>query len=200
MTDASAIKTRLTQPWEHGQYEDFSGITCHEALDLSGLSLCGVDFSRACFKGPVTLKATHFRGISWFAGATFEAGLELRSCQFDNDARFENTTFLQPVIGNHAEFRGVACFDGARFDERCDFSNIVSYGNFALQNARFVQSALFKGAEFMGGLWCDHCQLPHETDFDAAQVHGRLWLRNAQRNQNSLPPETFNMSFGYVWA
>ena len=87
------LRDILSKPWVFGEAADLKGVIIEDALDLSGLKLCGFDLAGSRFEGPVTAKHTHFQGLSWFEGAEFQQDVDFSAAQFDNDAKFEAAIF-----------------------------------------------------------------------------------------------------------
>jgi len=194
---AAEIRERLRAPWVHGQALDLRGLVVTEALDLSGLALCGADFTGSRFEGGLTARGARFDGLSWFSGCHF-ASADFGGALFVNDARFDDAIFVTAPVFHNAEFRGIARFDGATMPGG-DFRALTCYGNAAF--AQVDGGALdLSGSEFLGGFWAQSAQFAHGARFDDTQVHGRLWLRGARLGNASLDPAAFGLCYGYAWT
>lgn len=197
---AAEIRARLTVPWRHGDCVDFAGIVCEDRLDLSDLSLTGVDFTGARFPRGIVARGARFQGVSWFRKAVFDGVADFARARFFNDARFEDASFRAPADFTGVEFRGTGSFDDCRLEAGGDFSGAVSYGNFSIARLQAGEPLTFRKAEWLGGLWCAGARLPASVDFGETQIHGRLWLRDARRGAEALRPAAFGMAFGYAYA
>ena len=111
-TTAEEIRGRLQEPPAFGHFADLTGRLITEPLDLSGLVLCGFDFSGSRFEGELRFGNATCKGISWFRGAQFVAQTDFRSACFFNDTRFDGAVFEGIADFGGAEFRGIATFDG----------------------------------------------------------------------------------------
>ncbi|GKY89382.1 pentapeptide repeat-containing protein [Sinisalibacter aestuarii] len=200
MTDPAEIRAVLCEPYRHGSHSPFAGITCDRPLDLSGLTLSGVDFSGARFAQGLDARGARFDGLSWFIGAEFGGDARFDGAVFSSDARFEDARFSGAARFGEAEFRGIARFDRARFANGFEAAKVTCNGNCSLEAAQVAGAASLAQSEFMGGLWCHDAALPATTDLDGTQVHGRLWLRGARRGNVPLRPGDIEMAFGYTYA
>lgn len=197
---ASDIRTRLCEPWYHGDHADLRGLTCEGRLDLAGLDVCGVDFTGSSFPDGINAKDARFLGLSWFTGCSFGADAEFSGATFFNDARFEDCRFGGGLDFDGSEFRGIGRFDRVQAQSCASFRQISAYGNFSLAGARLAPAADFTGAEWLGGLWCDGTQFPDQLALEGTQVHGRLWLRRALAGNHSLDAGAFPLAFGYTYV
>ena len=197
---AAEIRARLAVPWRHGDCVDLAGIICEDLLDLSDLSLTGVDFTGARFPRGLVAHGTRFQGVSWFRKTVIEEVADFAQARFFNDARFESARFRAPADFTGAEFRGTGSFDDCRLEAGGGFSEAVSYGNFSIARMEAGAPLTFRAAEWLGGLWCAGTRLPARTDFGETQIHGRLWLRDARRGGETLRPDAFGMPFGYIYS
>jgi len=198
--DAAAIRDRLSTPWKHGEAADLRGIRVTEALDLSNLALCGVDFTGAVFEAGVTAKNARFDGLAWFKDVEFGAATDFSGALFVNDARFDAAVFTAPADFSGAEFRGIAGFSQTQFRAGAAFGALNCYGNADFADARADGAVTFAGSEFLGGLWASRTILPPDANLTDTQVHGRLWLRGARRGDGTLAAHDFGLSFGYTWT
>lgn len=191
------IRERLMRPWVHGEAAQFRNLTLDEPLDLSGLTLSGVDFQGTRFRGGLTAAGARFEGLSWFGGCQF-ANADFSGVLFVNDARFENTVFDIEASFQGAEFRGIARFDAALIPVGA-FSGMTCYGNASFADMRAGDLDVSE-SEFLGGVWAQSAVFGAGARFDDSQVHGRLWLRGARRGNAPLRTEDFGLTFGYSWV
>lgn len=160
---AFQIRKRLSEPPVFGHFVDLTRRIIKEPLDLSGLVLCGFDFSGSLFESDVRLDHATCKGISWFRGVHFAAAVDFSSACFFNDARFDKAFFRSVANFRSAEFRGIATFDGCVSEARLDFSDILANGNFSIAGAHLKKRSQLSGAALIGGFW--HRDLP-TTQFD----------------------------------
>ncbi len=198
--DAPVIRDLLTRPWKHGEAVNLRDVRVTGMLDLTGLALCGVDFSGAVFEGEVTARGARFDGLAWFKGAHFAAAADFSGAMFVSDARFDAANFAAKARFSGAEFRGIADFAQAAFHDAADFRALTCYGNADFARIRAQGRTSFAGSEFLGGFWADKAALPADADLRDTQVHGRLWLRGARRGNAALAERDFGLSFGYCWT
>lgn len=168
------IRARLQEPPAFGHFADLTNRTVAEPLDLSGLTLCGFDFSGSRFEGDVCFDGATFKGISWFRSALFKADADFRSTCFFNDARFDGARFESAAHFQHAEFRGIATFDQCIAQAPFDFSDILANGNFSIAGARIKEKAELAGAIMMGGFWQYGVSDDRFRNLDRSTIFGRM--------------------------
>lgn len=195
MRCAAEIRARLSRRWVHGVAEDLRGLTLSEPLDLSGLTLCGVDFRGTHFGAGIKAGGAVFDGLGWFGGCRF-ADADFSDALFVNDARFEDTVFDTAPRLDRVEFRGIARFDAALMPG-ASARGLTCYGNASFAGAR-VGALDLSDSEFLGGFWAQSADFGVEARFTNTQTHGRLWLRGATRGTAPLSPEEFGLVFGYA--
>jgi uncharacterized protein YjbI with pentapeptide repeats len=197
---SDAIRAQLLRPWTHGQATDLRGITVTDPLDLTGLTLSGVDFTGARFVAPVRAAGAVWQGLSWFTEVEFADQVDFSHTLFINDARFDGAHFARDARFSGTEFRGIARFDRAEVLGLAEFSDLICFGNAAFGGARLRGGAQFSGGEFLGGFWGDDLQLSGLADFSGSEVHGRLWLKRARLGNMPLAASDFGLAFGYVYT
>jgi hypothetical protein len=191
------IRDRLAVHPAFGAHVDLRGITCDGPLDLDGLHLPGLDLTGSTFPDGISARGAVFHGLSWLRDLR-SANLDFTGALFLSDARFDGLICAGNAIFDAAEFRGVTQFDAAEVAGDVGLRAAVGYGNFALQGADLQGITRMTGSEWFGGLWLE------DTRFAALEagdmlVHGRLWLRRARLAGQPVPPEAFDISFGYCY-
>ncbi len=134
---ADEIRTRLQERPAFGHFVDLTGRLIDVQLDLSGLVLCGFDFTGSRFEEQVDFSNVTCKGISWFRGVHFSAEAIFRTACFFNDARFDGAVYEAGAIFRGAEFRGIATFDGCCSPAQLDFSDVLANGNFSIAGASY---------------------------------------------------------------
>jgi len=195
---AAEVRAALSQPWRHGEAVNLRAVQLDETLDLSGLALCGVDFTGARFAKGLRAEEARFDGLCWFQGARFDGPADFSGAHFASDARFDAAVFTEARF-HAAEFRGIAGFCDARFAQ-ADLAGMTAYGNADFGNVRVETRADFSGSEFLGGFWADGAELPPDADLGGTEVHGRLWIKRARRGNAPLRTTDFGLSFGYTYS
>ncbi|MCP4317804.1 MAG: hypothetical protein GY789_17725 [Hyphomicrobiales bacterium] len=138
---AAEIRSDLEKPPAFGHFADLTNRRVTEPLDLSGLTLCGFDFSGSRFESDVCFDDATLKGISWFRSTHFEAEADFRSVCFFNDARFDGAGFARNGRFCRAEFRGIATFDACSAQSELDFSDCLANGNFSIAGASLQQKS-----------------------------------------------------------
>lgn len=197
--NAADIRTALTRPWKHGEAVEIVGETISEPVDLSGLSLCGVNFRNTVFTRGFLAHNTRFNGLSWFDGVSFGGEADFSGAQFVNDARFNGAQFQTGARFARCEFRGTANFKAIQCAALFDLSEASSYGNADFALAQLGTECRMSQAQFWGGLWAQDAVFPAQTKLDDTHIHGRLWLRRATLGNAPLHEDHFGMSFGYTY-
>ncbi len=171
---AAEIRSDLEKPPAFGHFADLTNRRVTEPLDLSGLTLCGFDFSGSRFESDVCFDDATLKGISWFRSTHFEAEADFRSVCFFNDARFDGAGFARNGRFCRAEFRGIATFDACSAQSELDFSDCLANGNFSIAGASLQQKAVLTGAVMMGGFWRRGMPDGRFTGLDRSTIFGRL--------------------------
>lgn len=187
---------------------------------LEAVMLC--DFSDRHFDVDLNLAGHRFPGGVRFDGCTFARAITVSGgrfldevsferAEFEGEAQFEGTTFVQANFSGarfaaggqfrKAEFDGPARFDrtvflkGAWF-RHSRFSSLVSWRNgrfqsdAALGSCVFIGDAAFSGTEFMDHAGFDHCDFRGRALFDGCHFHHVSWFKNARFKTTPLFSQT----------
>ncbi len=168
------IRTRLQERPTFGHFVDLTGSLIDVPLDLSGLVLCGFDFTGSRFEGQVDFSNVTCKGISWFRGVHFSAEADFRTACFFSDARFDGAVYETGANFRGAEFRGIATFDGCCSPAQLDFSDILANGNFSIAGARLKQKSKLSGAVLIGGFWHSDLPISQFDGLDHCDIYGRI--------------------------
>ncbi|WP_199259885.1 hypothetical protein [Paracoccus binzhouensis] len=195
---AAEIRARLERPYAFGDCVDLRGIDCADRLVLDGAVLTGFDLSGARFPQGISARGAQFRGLSRFRGIE-AADADFAGAVFHADARFDAARIGGRLAMPGAEFRGVLQFDGAELQGGVDLAGAVGYGNCSFERAGLGGVSDLHGSEWLGGLWLESASFQQIRSGEML-VHGRLWTRRARLAGGALPPERFDISFGYTYA
>lgn len=195
---AAEIRARLGQPYAFGDCVDLRGIICEDRLVLDGTVLTGLDFTGARFPLGISARGAQFRGLSWFRNIEAD-NADFTGAVFHADARFDAARFRRRLAMPGAEFRGVLQFDSAELSGGVDLAGAVGYGNCSFERAKLGGISDLHRSEWLGGLWLESARFEQIRSGEML-VHGRLWTRRARLADGALPPEHFDISFGYTYA
>lgn len=146
--------------------------------DLRSAQLGHLDLRGLTFRSFVDFRRAELRGVAWFDGAVFGAGVDFSGARFDRDARFDRAVFEGEARFVGTEFRGVADFDGVQFKGSCAFDQALFFANASFGNTIFRGMASFRGAQLHGGLWLEGADLA-ALDVAGMVINGRTFLDRA---------------------
>ena len=170
---------------------DFSNTNFDQDLNLAGHRFPGgVRFDGCTFARPLTV-----------AGGRFLDEVSFERAEFESEAQFEGTTFVQADFSGarfaqgaqfrKAEFDGPARFDRTVFAKgawfrHSRFSSMLSWRNARFQSVAalgscvFIGEVAFSGTEFLGHAGFDQADFRGRTLFDGCHFHSVSWFKNAR--------------------
>jgi uncharacterized protein YjbI with pentapeptide repeats len=143
-----------------------------EALNYNNVTISGqLDLGQ--IDGPVrqTVRITNsrFLGPARIESVTFQQGLDLRGCTFEDNVSFVKSRFL-----------GEAKFSGARFIGQADFGDTYFEDPTSFISARFFNDSSFGNSQFYGDAVFLDCSFAKDVDFDDAKFMRSGSFRNAR--------------------
>jgi uncharacterized protein YjbI with pentapeptide repeats len=143
-----------------------------EAVNYSNVTISG-QLNLVKMDGPVrqTIRITNsrFAGPARIESITFDQGLDLRGCTFEDNVSFVKSRFL-----------GEAKFSGARFIGQADFGDTYFENPASFISTRFLGDASFSSAQFYGDAIFLDCSFANDVDFDDAKFQRSSSFRNAR--------------------
>jgi uncharacterized protein YjbI with pentapeptide repeats len=168
MTPAE-IAADLSRPWRHGEHLDLAGAVIEGPLVLDGLTLRGVDLSRATLTGGLSARGARFMGLCWLRGAAVDGDCDLAGASFRTDLRADGLVAGEVSL-SRCRIEGVLSLARARVAAlRLDAALVMA--NATLEGAEAAMLDL-SGATILGGLWTPGAWIGRLTG--SAEVEGRV--------------------------
>lgn len=171
---ASTVRELASQPYRFGEFVDLTNRLIKQPLDLSGLTLCGLDLSGTVLEDQVCFDGATLKGLSWFRGVRFLSGASFKSACFFSDARFDDSEFILAASFEAAEFRGIATYDRCKSHMQLAFDGCMFNGNFSVAGAQFDEAITLVDSVMMGGFWREGVDNDRLADANRCEIFGRL--------------------------
>ena len=146
---------------ESGQALNYSDLVISGELDLSRLT--------GPISQPMRITNSRFLGAVKMTSVSFDQGLDLRGCTFEDNVSFVKSRFL-----------GDAKFSGARFVGQVDFGDTYFEGLSSFISTRFLNDSSFSNAEFDGDSAFLDSSFAKDVDFDDAKFMRSASFRSAR--------------------
>ncbi len=168
------------------------------AVDFSGATLDGFDFSGFVFPGEADFQDTTFAGDAKFAGAIFRGAADFNDAVINGDAEFFRAIFHRDAVFENAVFSGDAWFLGVIFHGRAEFFGARFAGDANLYDVVFRRNAVFSLAAFKGSAAFFNANFQGDAQFDGARFAQALYLPDARfagppNFRESILPRTLDL-------
>lgn len=150
------------------------------AVDFSGATLDGFDFSGFVFPGEADFQDTTFAGDAKFTGAIFHGAADFSDAVVNGDAEFFRAVFHRDAIFENAVFSGDAWFLGGDFCGGAEFFGARFTGDANLYDVNFRRNAVFSLATFQGSAAFFNATFQGDAQFDGTRFLQTLYLPDAR--------------------